>query len=140
MHRFNSTNPEETKETGKRLVEEFGDQMVVCLYGPLAAGKTTLVKGLAAALGVEETIVSPSYVLLREYEGENRLFHLDLFRIQSSQEFLEAGLDEYLLQREGVAAVEWADRIDDILPDERIDVEFELVGEGEREIKISPRT
>ncbi len=140
MHRFKTTSPEETKEIGKRMIREFGQEILICLYGPLAAGKTTLVKGLAGALGVEETIVSPSYVLLREYEGEARLFHLDLFRLGSSQEFLEAGLEEHLLGEEGVSVIEWAGRIADILPEERIDVEFELLGESEREVKISPRT
>lgn len=135
MQEFTTGSPEETKGVGKKLVRKYGPNRVFCLFGPLAAGKTTLVKGLAEELGVKKTIVSPSYVLLRDYEGESPLYHLDLFRIQSGEEFVEAGLDEYLLEPEGVVAIEWADRIEDILPDNRVDVELELGGEGERIIR-----
>ncbi|MBS3736522.1 MAG: tRNA (adenosine(37)-N6)-threonylcarbamoyltransferase complex ATPase subunit type 1 TsaE [Candidatus Bipolaricaulota bacterium] len=135
MQEFTTGSPEETKGIGKKLVRKYGPNRVFCLFGPLAAGKTTLVKGLAEELGVKKTIVSPSYVLLREYEGESTLYHLDLFRIQSGEEFVEAGLDEYLLEPEGIVAIEWADRIEDILPENRVDVELELVDEGKRIIR-----
>ncbi|MFW6071131.1 MAG: tRNA (adenosine(37)-N6)-threonylcarbamoyltransferase complex ATPase subunit type 1 TsaE [Candidatus Bipolaricaulota bacterium] len=137
MQTFKSGSPEDTERIGEKLVKDLGTNLLICLYGPLAAGKTTLVKGLAGALGIEETIVSPSYVLLREYEGGSKLFHLDLFRIQSSQEFLEAGLDEYLLLDEGVVAIEWADRIEEVLPEERLDMELELTGEEQRKVKLT---
>ncbi|MFB6214608.1 MAG: tRNA (adenosine(37)-N6)-threonylcarbamoyltransferase complex ATPase subunit type 1 TsaE, partial [Candidatus Bipolaricaulia bacterium] len=119
MQEFTTESPEETESVGKKLLRKYGPNRIFCLFGPLAAGKTTLVKGLAGELGVENTIVSPSYVLLREYEGETPLYHLDLFRIQSGEEFVEAGLDEYLLEPEGIVAIEWADRIENILPDKR---------------------
>lgn len=135
MQEFTTGNPEETEKVGKELVRKYGPNRIFCLFGPLAAGKTTLVKGLAEELGVKKTIVSPSYVLLREYEGETHLFHLDLFRIESGEEFVEAGLDEYLLEPEGIVAIEWADRIEDILPDNRVDVNLELAGKEERVIR-----
>ncbi len=132
---FTTGSSEETKKVGKNLAKKYGPNRIFCLFGPLAAGKTTLIKGLARELGIEETIVSPSYVLLREYEGESPLFHLDLFRIQSEEEFVEAGLDEFLLEPEGVVAIEWADRIKNILPDNRVDVNIELVREEKRIIR-----
>lgn len=132
-----SNGPKETKEIGRNLVRKFGENQLFCLFGPLAAGKTTLVKGIARELGITEKIVSPSYILLREYEGTCRLFHLDLFRIQSSSEFLEAGLEEYLIRKEGVVAIEWAGRIEEILPEERVDVEFELIGESQRKLRVT---
>lgn len=135
MQEFTTGSPEETKGVGKKLVRKYGPNRVFCLFGPLAAGKTTLVKGLAEELGVKKTIVSPSYVLLREYEGESPLYHLDLFRIQSGEEFVEAGLDEYLLESKGVVAIEWADRIEDILPDKRVDVNLELADKEKRIIR-----
>ena len=137
MQVFASNGPKETKEIGRNLVRNFGEDQLFCLFGPLAAGKTTLVKGVARELGITEKIVSPSYVLLREYEGTSHLFHLDLFRIQSSSEFLEAGLEEYLIRKEGVVAIEWAGRIKEILPEERVDVEFELTGESQRKLRIT---
>lgn len=135
MQEFRSVSPDETREVGMELVREFGPKEIFCLFGPLAAGKTTLVKGMAKELGVKETIVSPSYVLLREYEGNFSLFHLDLFRIQSGEEFIEAGLDEYLLEPEGAVAIEWAGRIEKILPENRVDVTLELAGDGKRIIR-----
>lgn len=140
MQEFTSSSPKETRKIGIKLIQQFGQDQIYCLFGALAAGKTTLVKGIAETLGISETIVSPSYVLLRQYDGDSPLFHLDLFRIESSSEFLEAGLDDYLVRRRGVVAIEWAGRVEDILPRERIDVEFELTGESERELKIFPRT
>lgn len=140
MQEFTSSGPEETRKIGRNLIQQFGQNQKYCLFGALAAGKTTLVKGIAEELGITHTIVSPSYVLLRQYEGDSPLFHLDLFRIQSSSEFLEAGLEEYLIRKRGVVVLEWAGRIKEILPDERIDVEFELSGENERELRVYPRT
>ncbi|MCF7875524.1 tRNA (adenosine(37)-N6)-threonylcarbamoyltransferase complex ATPase subunit type 1 TsaE [Candidatus Bipolaricaulota bacterium] len=140
MQEFRTGSPEETEKIGKQLISQFGKGSIFCLYGPLAAGKTTLVKGLAKALGVAGTIVSPSYVLLRQYEGDTTLFHLDLFRIQTDEEFVEAGLDEYLLQPEGVVAIEWAGRIENILPAERIDIELELIGKDARLIRVDAST
>ncbi len=140
MQEYITRGPEETEEAGEKLIRQFGTQGLFCLYGPLAAGKTTLVKGLARAMGIGETIVSPSYVLLRQYEGDSTLFHLDLFRIGSEEEFVEAGLDEYLIQPPGVVAIEWAGRIKDILPRNRVDVKFELIGEKERLIRIEALT
>lgn len=140
MQEFNTRGPEETEEAGEELIRQFGSEQIFCLFGPLAAGKTTLVKGLARGMGISETIVSPSYVLLRQYEGDSTLFHLDLFRIGSEEEFVEAGLDEYLIQPPGVVAIEWAGRIKDILPRERVNVKFNLAGENERIIRIEALT
>lgn len=135
MSEFKTESPEETEEVGMKLVRKYGPKRIFCLFGPLAAGKTTLVKGMAKELGVKRTIVSPSYVLLRQYEGEFPLFHLDLFRIQSGEEFIEAGLDEYLLEPEGTVALEWAGRIENILPDNRVDVTLELTEDEKRIIR-----
>jgi tRNA threonylcarbamoyladenosine biosynthesis protein TsaE len=135
LSEFKTESPEETEEVGMKLVRKYGPKRIFCLFGPLAAGKTTLVKGMAKELGVKRTIVSPSYVLLRQYEGEFPLFHLDLFRIQSGEEFIEAGLDEYLLEPEGTVALEWAGRIENILPDNRVDVTLELTEDEKRIIR-----
>jgi len=137
LPKYHSSCAEDTRKAGRRLVRENPEGSIICLYGPLAAGKTTLVKGMAEGLGIEEPIVSPSYVLMREYEGEIPLFHLDLFRINSGDEFIEAGLEEYLLVEKGFTAIEWAGRINDILPEERLEVKFELRGEDERGIEVT---
>ena len=139
MREFITESPEETEAVGRELIRDFGPDQLFCLIGPLAAGKTTLVKGMARELEIEKTIVSPSYVLLREYGGSSDLFHLDLFRINSGAEFIEAGLEDYLLKDSGTVVIEWAGRIEEILPEGRVDVRFELAGEKRRKITVLPQ-
>lgn len=129
--------PDQTEEVGRRLASSLDSGTIVCLVGGLGAGKTTFVKGLARGLGVRGTVVSPSYLLLREYDGRITLYHIDLFRISTPQEFIEAGLDDYLLDPGGVVAIEWAERIGDILPEERIEVKFKILSENRREISVN---
>ncbi len=137
MEEFVSRSAEETQAIGRKIIRAFGVNKLYCLYGPLAAGKTTLVKGIAEEIGVERTVVSPSYILLREYEGDFPLHHIDLFRLESSDELIEAGLDEYLLDPRGVVAIEWAGRAEGVLPEERIDVKIEIAGDEERKVQVS---
>lgn len=137
MKQFISSSPEETRDLGERLIKIYGVDQIYCLYGPLAAGKTTLVKGIAKAVNVKRTVVSPSYILLREYEGDVPLFHLDLFRLQDSSELIEAGLDEYLIDPHGIVTVEWAERAEDILPADRISVEISITKEDERKVVVT---
>ena len=134
MVEYVSHSAEETREIGGKVVQRFGVNRLYCLYGPLAAGKTTLVKGMAEEIGVERRVVSPSYILLREYEGEYPLHHIDLFRLGSSGELIEAGLDEYIVDPRGVVAIEWAERAEGILPEDRVDVRIEITGDEERKV------
>jgi len=140
VQKFSSSSPQETRDVGKKLIELFGKKQIYCLYGPLAAGKTTLVKGMARALNVNRTVVSPSYILLREYVGDSPLFHLDLFRLTDSSEIIEAGLDEYLVDPHGVVAVEWADRAEEILPSKRIDIKIKIGKKNQREFQVKNPT
>lgn len=130
-----SPEPHATRELGRRLaaVAERGD--VVCLYGELGAGKTQLAKGFGAGLGVSDTISSPSFVLMTEYDGRLRLFHLDLYRLDGPADVLGAGLiDER--QAAGVAIVEWAERLGQALPAARLDVEIDGTGDEPRTIRL----
>lgn len=130
-----STEPRATRELGRRLatVAQPGD--VVCLYGELGAGKTQLAKGFGAGLGVADTINSPTFVLMTEYDGRLRLFHIDLYRLDGPVDALGAGLiDER--QAAGVAIVEWAERLGTALPRARLDVEIEGTGDEPRTIRL----
>lgn len=98
---------------------------VVVLAGDLGAGKTTFVKGVAAALGVDEVIVSPTFTIAREYEGRVPVRHVDAYRIEDIRELREIGLDE-LLGGDGVTLVEWGDRISAALPSERLEVRLDI--------------
>ena len=132
-----SLGPEETKTIGRKLGKLLRSGEVVCLYGELGAGKTCLVQGLAQGLKVrEEEIKSPTFVLIREYEGELPVYHFDLFRLSNSQELEELGYEEYFYGR-GVTLIEWADRLGECLPSRRIDINLSIIGEQERHIEVS---
>ncbi len=106
---------------------------VVALTGPLGAGKTTLVKAVARALGVEEEVTSPSFVRLNVYAGRHPVYHLDLYRVKDSAEFIAFGLDEWL-DTDGVTLIEWADRVPELLPAHSITVALDYDEEGEGRI------
>ncbi|MFP4588533.1 MAG: tRNA (adenosine(37)-N6)-threonylcarbamoyltransferase complex ATPase subunit type 1 TsaE [Candidatus Acetothermia bacterium] len=136
MKTITSRESDETIEIGRKLAPKLIPNSILCLYGELGAGKTTFIKGLARGLGIEEAVTSPSYVLLREYGDGTTLYHLDLFRLERVEEFGEAGLEEYLVDPEGVVAIEWADRIEELLPPIRIDVQLGILDQTSREIQI----
>ena len=114
MATFISHSPEETESLGERLGRAASHGLVIALTGDLGAGKTQLVKGLARGLGGAARVHSPTFTLVNEYAGGRlRLFHLDLYRLESHRQILSAGLEEFF-QPDGVAVVEWAERIYDL--------------------------
>jgi len=114
-------------------VAEPGD--LVSLIGDLGAGKTQFAKGFGAGLGISDTIVSPSFVLMAEYRGRLPLFHIDLYRLADAAEALAGGLvDER--QADGVTIIEWAERLADAMPDVRLDVTIEGTGDEPRTIEL----
>jgi tRNA threonylcarbamoyladenosine biosynthesis protein TsaE len=127
-------SPEETKQLAENLIKKIKDPVCIALFGELGAGKTVFVKGIAQGLGIQDIIKSPTYVLLRSYSGRMALHHIDLYRIQMCDEFLP--FEETLLDN-GIMAIEWAERAEDFLPDERIDVKFKILTENNREITIN---
>jgi tRNA threonylcarbamoyladenosine biosynthesis protein TsaE len=125
----------ETRALGAALsgVARPGD--LICLIGDLGAGKTQLAKGFGAGLGVTDTIVSPSFVLMAEYRGRLPLFHIDLYRLAGAAEALAGGLiDER--QGEGVTLIEWAERLAEALPDDRLEVMIDGTGDDPRQITV----
>jgi len=127
-------SPEETKQLAENLIRKIDSPVCIALFGKLGAGKTVFVKGIAQGLGIQDIIKSPTYVLLRSYSGRMELHHIDLYRIQMCDEFLP--FEETLLD-DGITAIEWAERAEDFLPDERIDVRFKILTENNREITIN---
>jgi tRNA threonylcarbamoyladenosine biosynthesis protein TsaE len=128
-------DPAATSALGRALgaVAEAGD--LVCLWGELGAGKTHLAKAFGAALGVTETITSPSFILMAEYEGRLPLFHIDPYRLASAEDALAGGLiDER--QASGVTLVEWPERLGDALPLDRLDVRIDGTGDEPRTITL----
>ena len=133
-----SRDADATRRLGSALASKARAGDVIALYGELGAGKTQLAKGLAKGLGVQQTVNSPSFVLMAEYPGRLPLFHLDLYRLADASEAVAGGLlDER--QAEGVTVIEWADRLAEALPAARLDVTLEGTGDDPREIRIWAR-
>ncbi len=131
-----SRSPRETESLGEQWGREARRGWVIALSGDLGAGKTQLVRGLARGLGVTARVHSPTFTLVNEYGGGRlRLFHLDLYRLETAEQIRGAGLEEFL-QPEGVAVIEWAERLADNewgMTSVR-KVRIEILGETERRI------
>lgn len=129
-------SPEETARLGAELATHLKAGDVVALVGELGSGKTCFVRGLADGLGAKGSVKSPSYTIVNVYEGSAfTLYHVDLYRIASTDEFYGAGIDE-LLNSGGVSVIEWADRIPALLAEATVIVRFSHAGEVERLIGI----
>lgn len=108
---------------------------VIALHGTLGSGKTTFVKGLAAALGVRDLVTSPSFSLLNEYEGHLRLFHVDLYRLQGPREVELLDLDP-VLSAGGITVIEWAERSEHLLPDGTLHITVDVQDDLTRTITV----
>jgi len=130
------TNSEkETKHEGERLSRMLSPGMVVALRGELGAGKTVFVSGLAAGLGINSHVSSPTFTIVNEYDGKTPLYHFDLYRIENENELFDIGWDDYL-ERGGVCVVEWSQNAPGIFPPDAIEVELENLGGNKRRIEI----
>ncbi len=113
--RFITNTPEETEALGARLARALEPGAVVAFTGDLGAGKTAFVRGLARGLGVQDRVTSPTFTIVNEYEGGRLpLFHFDLYRLGSADELFDIGWEDYLA-RGGVCAVEWSERMEELL-------------------------
>ncbi|GAA3645106.1 tRNA (adenosine(37)-N6)-threonylcarbamoyltransferase complex ATPase subunit type 1 TsaE [Asaccharospora irregularis] len=130
-------NEEKTKEIGYKLGKLVEPGSVICLIGDLGAGKTTMTQSLAKALEVDDYITSPTFTIVNEYEGRLPLYHFDVYRIGCSEEMYDIGYDEYI-NSDGVCIIEWANLIEDILPDEYLYVELKYK-EMAREMILTPK-
>ena len=134
--RLNTTGPEQTQQVGCVIGQQARPGDVYLLSGPLGAGKTCLTQGLAKGLDVEGYVRSPTFVLMTRHYGRLTLHHIDLYRIGSPAEAWDLGLDEQLFDS-GVCVIEWAERAEELLPEDALWLEFSY-GEsgGDREIVL----
>jgi tRNA threonylcarbamoyladenosine biosynthesis protein TsaE len=137
-----SGSPEETAAVGAAIagVVRAGD--VVLLHGDLGAGKTTLAKGIAAGLGIEAVVSSPSFALVNEYVIDHgpagaRLYHVDLYRLQSDEDLASIGFADLVAPSDGVTVVEWPERAVGLLPEQYLLVELEHSGTDRRRLAVS---
>ena len=131
-----SASAAETEALGYEFASSLKKGSVVSLEGSLGAGKTVFAKGIAKALGITEAIVSPTFTLVQEYEGKEKLYHLDVYRISGEDEFESMGGEEFLYP-DGITLIEWAEKIKDMLPDNTIYVRISIREDQSREITVS---
>lgn len=135
MASITSRSPAETFELGRKFAASLQPGDVLALVGDLAAGKTNFMKGVAAGLDISADVTSPTFTLIHEYrDGRLPLHHFDFYRLETEDETLKIGLDEYL-ESEGVTAIEWADKFAGLLPQNTRWIRFRITGENEREIE-----
>jgi tRNA threonylcarbamoyladenosine biosynthesis protein TsaE len=133
-----SNSAAQTRRLGSRLGEMTAPGDVVLLIGKLGAGKTCFTQGIAKGLGINEYTASPSFVLVREYQGRLPLYHIDLYRLDRLEEIVDLGLDDYLYGK-GVSIVEWADRGLNALPEEHLLIKIEHLAATKRKLTFELR-
>ena len=141
-----TTSAEQTKKLGQEIAKEIlnmpqGDNaIVVALQGELGSGKTTFVQGLAAGLGVKERVLSPTFLVVKEFELPHKkktmLYHIDAYRLESTQELLGLGLKGILANPKHIVVVEWADKVKEILPKNTKWIRFSVTGENSRQVDV----
>ncbi|HPX48300.1 MAG TPA: tRNA (adenosine(37)-N6)-threonylcarbamoyltransferase complex ATPase subunit type 1 TsaE [Treponemataceae bacterium] len=132
---FTSNSPEHTHAIGKALGSCLHKGDIIALQGTLAAGKTTLTQGIAEGLGIEESVTSPTFTLISEYYGRLPLYHMDVYRLDSAEDFLDLGVEE-LLYGDGVSVIEWSEKVMKELPETTIYIRIEARADGSRTIRI----
>ncbi len=129
-----TSSPEQTWRIGEMLGARLGPGDTVCLYGDLGAGKTSFSYGIALGLEVEKQyITSPTFTFVNEYQGRVPFYHIDLYRLKDAAELENIGFEEYV-DSDGVTVIEWAERAEEALPDERLSVYLNFINENSREI------
>ena len=135
LNNITTNSAEQTQSFGHILASRLLPGDVICLWGDLGTGKTTLTQGICRGLQSKEIAVSPSYGLIHEYQGICDIYHLDLYRLDNSAQAEEIGITEYLYGR-GISILEWPERIRDILPESRLDIHLTRLDQQTRKIEI----
>ncbi|HWY79122.1 MAG TPA: tRNA (adenosine(37)-N6)-threonylcarbamoyltransferase complex ATPase subunit type 1 TsaE [Candidatus Sulfotelmatobacter sp.] len=144
MKQIITTSFQKTQEFGESFAHDLKGGEVLALYGDLGSGKTTFMQGLAKGLGITRSIISPTFIIMRTYEmksnikdtGVRTLYHLDLYRIEEESQAIDLGLEELMGNPENIVAIEWPDKIENILPEKRINLFFEYLGDDKRQIRV----
>lgn len=135
MITLKTNTAEETIELGRKIGRLLTKGDVIAMQGTLAAGKTTITKGIAESLGVTDTITSPTFCLISEYSGKMPLYHMDVYRLDGGEDFINLGTDD-MIYGEGVSIIEWSEKIMEELPKKTIILKLEPQEDGSRIITI----
>lgn len=131
-----SVSPKDTMTFAENYAKSFSSPAIIVLSGDLGAGKTTFAKGLAKGMGIKETVTSPTFTILNEYQGQMPLFHFDMYRISSSEEAFASGFESYFNHKKlpGIILVEWAENVEGLI--KKPYTKIELIKESENNRKI----
>lgn len=135
MHTLNTHSATETQAVAEKLAAHVEAGTVITLNGDLGAGKTTFTQGFAKGLGVTRNVNSPTFTIMKQYQGRLPLYHMDVYRLEDTGD--DIGLEEYI-NGDGVAIVEWSNLIESSLPTERLAITIERIGDEERKITFTP--
>lgn len=140
MNKYITNSAEETQKLAAELAQKYKNGAIITLNGPLGAGKTTFVQGFALNLGIKSKILSPTFVLMREYvlpyEKDARLYHIDLYRLEGKQQINDLGLTDLFMNPKNIFLIEWAEKLTG-LPKEIIKINFEYLSENSRQIILT---
>lgn len=135
-----TNSAQETQKLGEEFARSLQGGEIIALHGDLGSGKTTFTQGVAKGLGLSQPIVSPTFILMREYrldkQGLQTLYHIDLYRTENERDAKGLGIEDVFADKEGVVLVEWPEKMGNLLPEKRIDIFFEYLTETERKILI----
>lgn len=144
MKTFFTVSTEETQKLGKNSAKKMMPGAFICLRGDLGVGKTTFTQGLLEGLGAEGPFVSPTFVIMKQYDlpkpinGIERVYHIDAYRV-TVKDFEVLGFSEWCEDKKGIIILEWPERIEALLPKKRVEVHFRSISENEREISIEEK-
>jgi len=130
---------QETKDLGKKIATDLKGGETLALIGDLGSGKTTFIQGFAEGLGIKNRIISPTFILMRKYsDSKLNFYHIDLYRLENNleNEVKNLGIDDTWGKENNIVAIEWAEKIKDLLPKGTIQLRFENMGEDDRKISI----
>ena len=133
-YKITTCSEDETIELAQNLESEKFPNMVICLDGELGSGKTIFTKGFAQAMEITETITSPTFTIIKEYEGDMPLYHMDVYRLDENSD--DIGIEEFF-NKDGICIIEWSENIKSILPKERLDIKFKVLEENKRVLVIN---
>ena len=135
QYKITTYDENDTIELAQNIESEKFANMVICLDGDLGSGKTVFAKAFACAMGITDNITSPTFNIIKEYQGDMKLFHMDVYRLSDMKQ--DIGIEEYFTKR-GITIIEWSDLIEDILPKNRLRIRIKMIDENTRQFVITP--
>ena len=134
MVKIRTFSAEETEKIGEKFAQKLKGNEIIALYGGMGVGKTAFVRGLSQGLGIEDGVSSPTFAIVHEYRGKYKVYHFDMYRVNSWDDLYSTGFFDYI--NNGILVIEWSENIESAIPDSSIKITITTIGDTEREILI----